>query len=173
MKQPAFSYAQRLAALSCVTKPDRSEHGVQRSKAKSRKKPDYGIQVLLSKTTELLNTLSFRKASWEHLGSRSPTVRFTACPLPLGLGGTASNQIGVQKQPVFSYAQRLAALSCVTKPDRSEHGVQRSKAKSRKKPDDGIQVLLSKTTEFLNTLFFRKANWKHSGSSSPTVRFTA
>jgi len=77
----------------------------------------------------------------------------------LGLGGTAGNQIGgcsVQKQPAFSYAQRIAALSCVSKPYRSEHGVQRSKAKSRKKPDDEIQVLLSKTTELLNTLFLGK-----------------
>ncbi len=147
---------QRLAALPRVTKPDRSEHGVQRSKAKSRKKLGYGIQVLLSKTKELLNTLFLRKANWKHSGSRGPAVRFTACTLPLGLGGTASNQIGVQKQPAFSYAQRLAALSCVTKPDRSEHGVQRSKAKSRKKLGYGIQVLLSKTTELLNTVFLGK-----------------
>jgi len=37
-----------LPALFCVSKPDRSEHGVQRSKAESRGKLGYGIQVMLS-----------------------------------------------------------------------------------------------------------------------------
>ncbi|MBB4107977.1 hypothetical protein [Pedobacter zeae] len=39
----------KAAALSCVPKPDRGEHGVQRSKAKSREKLYYEAQVLLSK----------------------------------------------------------------------------------------------------------------------------
>ncbi|WP_145856191.1 hypothetical protein [Pedobacter suwonensis] len=100
-KQPAFSYAQRLAALSCVTKPDRSEHEVQRSKAKSRKKPDYGIQVLLSKTTELLNTL--------FLGKQVGSIQDHAVPLSALL--RARFPLDLRVQPVI----RLAVAGCRNK----------------------------------------------------------
>jgi len=48
-----------------VSKPDRSEQGVQRSKAKSRNKRCYEIQDLLSKSKKM--KLFFRKAVFESL----------------------------------------------------------------------------------------------------------
>ena len=44
-----LNYSLGLTALFFVYKPDRSEHGVQRSKAESRDKRSYEIQVLLFK----------------------------------------------------------------------------------------------------------------------------
>jgi DNA mismatch repair protein MutH len=48
----AFELFDGFTAMFCVAKPDRSEHGVQWSKAKSREKLSYVTQVLLSKKKE-------------------------------------------------------------------------------------------------------------------------
>ena len=44
-----LNYSLGLTALLFVYKPDRSEHGVQRSKAKSREKCSYEMQAGISK----------------------------------------------------------------------------------------------------------------------------
>jgi hypothetical protein len=50
-----LNYSFCLTALFFVYKPDRSEHGVQRSKAKSREKCSYETQVGLSKSKKTLD----------------------------------------------------------------------------------------------------------------------
>lgn len=68
-------------------------------------------RIIFSKDTEVYKCLLFLgKQVWKRLGYCSPTVRFTACPLPLGLGGAADTKISgcrVQMLCILDCSRRL------------------------------------------------------------------
>jgi len=101
--------------------------------------------------------LFFRKQFSKHLGYSSPALAYSsrcapgysAHPIVIGSCWVAGQirRFGVAKRIIyyaFKIYMGLPALFFVPKPDRSEHGVQRSKAESRDKRYYKTQVLLSK-----------------------------